>query len=239
MAEQCRVQDNRLLAELPQSVLQGLIPFLERVYLQQHEMLYESGDPVRHVYFPTDAIVSLAYVMRSGASADSAIVGNDGMVGVALFMGGDTMPSHAVVLSSGYAYRLRGTLLKQEFSRSVALQNALLRYAQALLTQTAQTAVCNRHHTVHQQVCRWLLLSLDRVPGDDLRMTQELLANTLGVRREGVTEVAGRLQSAGVIQYKRGHIRVTNRPKLESMACECYSVVKLESDRLLSRMIAA
>ena len=201
-------------------------------------VLYESGSELRHVYFPTTSIVSLLYVMEDGASAEIAVVGNEGMVGVALFMGGETTPSRALVQSAGHAYRLRGQLLKDEFHRATELQHLLLRYTQALLTQMAQTAVCNRHHTVDQQLCRWLLLSLDRLPSNSLDMTQELIANMLGVRREGVTEAAGHLQSAGLINYSRGHITVLDRPRLEARCCECYGVVKTEFDRLLPDVIA-
>jgi CRP-like cAMP-binding protein len=200
-------------------------------------VLYESGSKLRHVYFPTTSIVSLLYVMIDGASAEIAVVGNDGIIGVALFMGGETMPNRAVVQSAGYAYRLRGQLLKQEFNRSGELQHLLLRYTQALLTQMAQTAVCNRHHSLDQQLCRWLLLSLDRLPSNDLVMTQELIANMLGVRREGVTEAAGNVQKAGLIEYSRGRITVRDRAGLEARACECYAVVKKEFDRLLPEII--
>ena len=199
------------------------------------KVLYESGDILRHVYFPTDSIVSLLYVMEDGASAEIAVVGNEGMIGVALFMGGETTPSRAIVQSAGYAYRLLGQRLKDEFHRNGEMQILLLRYTQALITQMAQTAVCNRHHTVDQQLCRWLLLSLDRLSSNQLTMTQELIANMLGVRREGVTEAAGKLQKLGVIEYSRGQITVLDRPKLEQLCCECYAVVKKETDRLLPR----
>jgi CRP-like cAMP-binding protein len=195
--------------------------------------LYESGDQLQHVYFPTASIVSLLYVMADGASAEIAVVGNEGIIGIALFMGGETMPTRAVVQSAGHAYRLKGQVLKEEFNRAGELQHLLLRYTQALLTQMSQTAVCNRHHSVDQQLCRWLLLSLDRLPSNELTMTQELIANMLGVRREGVTEAAGKLQNAGLIHYSRGHIKVLDRPRLEARACECYQVVKTEFDRLL------
>jgi len=187
------------------------------------------------VFFPTDGIISLLYVMENGASAEIAVTGNEGLVGIALFMGGESTPSRAVVQSAGQAYRLRADFLKEEFERGGELQHLLLRFTQALITQMAQTAVCNRHHTVEQQLCRWLLLSLDRLPSNDLIMTQELIANMLGVRREGVTEAAGHLQQAGLIQYQRGHITVLDRPKLAERVCECYAVVKRESDRLLGR----
>ena len=202
-------------------------------------VLYESGVALQHVYFPADSIVSLLYVMKDGASAEIAVVGNEGVVGVALFMGGETTPNRAVVQSGGSAYRLESQILKGEFSHFGALQHLFLRYTQSLLTQMAQTAACNRHHTVEQQLCRWLLMSLDRLPSNKLTMTQELIANMLGVRREGVTESARRLQSQGIIQYSRGLITVLDRPKLESICCECYRVVKLETDRLLPNTIAA
>ena len=199
------------------------------------EALYESGGRLRHVYFPTTSIVSLLYVMADGASAEIAVVGNEGILGIALFMGGETTPSRAVVQSAGHGYRLEAQLLKQEFNRAgAALHLLLLRYTQALITQMAQTAVCNRHHSVEQQLCRWLLLSMDRLSGNELSMTQELIANMLGVRREGVTEAAGKLQRAGMISYSRGHITVLDRGRLERESCECYAVVKKEFDRLLS-----
>jgi len=198
------------------------------------EMLYEPGGKLRHAYFPTTAIVSLHYVMESGASAESAGVGNEGVVGVSLFMGGDTTPSSAVVQTAGHAYRLESRWLKQEFNRAGLLQHLLLRYTQALITQMTQMAVCNRHHSVEQQLCRWLLSTLDRIPSSDLVMTQELVASMLGVRREGITEAAGRLQRAGFIRYRRGHIAVLQRGGLETRACECYAVVKKELNRLLS-----
>jgi CRP-like cAMP-binding protein len=202
-------------------------------------VVYESGSPQAHVYFPTTSIVSMLYVMEDGASAEIAVAGNEGLVGLALFMGGETTPSRAIVQSAGHGYRLPGRLVKEEFTRGGAMQQVLLRYTQALLTQMAQTAVCNRHHSIDQQLCRWLLLSLDRLSSNTLRMTQELIANMLGVRREGVTEAAGNLQSAGLINYQRGHITVLDRPALEARACECYRVVKHEYDRLLpARMVA-
>jgi CRP-like cAMP-binding protein len=197
------------------------------------KVLYESGDPLRHVYFPTDCIVSLLYVLQDGASAEISVVGNEGLIGIALFMGGDTTPSRALVQSAGHAFRLGGQRLKDEFHSDGDSQLLLLRYTQSLITQMAQTAVCNRHHSVDQQLCRWLLLSLDRLPSSQLTMTQELIANMLGVRREGVTEAAGKLQRLGVISYHRGQITVLDRPKLESLCCECYAVVKKETDRLL------
>jgi CRP-like cAMP-binding protein len=230
---------NHLLAALPAEERGRLIPHLELVPMPLGAVLYESGSELRHVYFPTTSIVSLLYVMRDGASAEIAVVGNEGIIGVALFMGGETMPNRAVVQSAGHAYRLKGHLLKQEFNRSGELQHLLLRYTQALLTQMAQTAVCNRHHSLDQQLCRWLLLSLDRLPSTELVMTQELIANMLGVRREGVTEAAGNLQKAGLISYRRGRITVLDRAGLEARACECYAVVKKEFDRLLPEVIIA
>ncbi|MBA3254885.1 MAG: Crp/Fnr family transcriptional regulator [Pseudomonadota bacterium] len=226
---------NHLLGALDESEREHLFSQLELVPMRLGEVIYESGTALEHVYFPTNCIISLLYVMEDGASAEIAIVGCEGMVGVALFMGGESTPSRAVVQSAGHAYRLSGKLVKQEFIRAGAMQYLLLRYTQALLTQMAQTAVCNRHHSVDQQLCRWLLLSLDRLDSNDLTMTQELIANMLGVRREGVTEAAGKLQAAGLIRYSRGHITVLNRPKLEARACECYAVVKKEFDRLLPR----
>jgi CRP-like cAMP-binding protein len=226
-------RQNHLLAALPAEERERLMPNLELVPMPLGHVLYESGSELRHVYFPTTAIISLLYVMLDGASAEIGVVGNEGIIGVALFMGGETMPNRAVVQSAGYAYRLKGQLLKQEFNRSGELQHLLLRYTQALLTQMSQTAVCNRHHSLDQQLCRWLLLSLDRLPANELVMTQELIANMLGVRREGVTEAAGKLQKAGLIQYQRGHITVLDRAGLEARSCECYAVVMQEYDRLL------
>ncbi len=226
---------NHLLAALPSAEHERIFPHLQFVELPLGTVLYESGDALRHVYFPTDAIVSLLYVMEDGASAEISVVGNEGLVGVSLFMGGETTPSRAIVQSAGGAYRLLGQRLKEEFARHGILQILLLRYTWALLTQMAQTAVCNRHHSVDQQLCRWLLLSLDRLDGNELRMTQELIANMLGVRREGVTDAAGKLQKLGVIRYSRGRIAVLDRPALERLCCECYAVVKRETDRLLPR----
>ncbi|WP_028535987.1 Crp/Fnr family transcriptional regulator [Paludibacterium yongneupense] len=228
-----KLQRNRLIAALPESVMLRLRPHMECVELPLGQVLYESGATLRHVYFPVTAIVSLLYVMENGASAEIAVVGNEGMVGVALFMGGETTTSRAIVQSAGLAYRLPGSIMKSEFVLGSELQHLLLRFTQALLTQMAQTAVCNRHHSIDQQLCRWLLLSLDRLPCDELVMTQELIANMLGVRREGVTEAAGKLQDAGLIQYSRGHIRVLDRPGLENRVCECYQVVRHEFDRLI------
>lgn len=214
-----------------------LFPHLELVSLPLGHVLHESGIQMHHVYFPTTSIVSLLCAMEDGASADIAVVGNEGIVGVPVFMGGETAPSRAVVLSAGYAYGLKGHLLKQEFNRCGALQHLLLRYIQALLTQMAQTAVCNRHHSLDQQLCRWLLLCLDRLPANELVMTQELIANMLGVRREGVTGAAGKAHRAGLIDYRRGHITVLDRAGLEARVCECYAVVKKEFDRLLPKAI--
>ena len=227
-------QQNRLINELSPAARERLYPYLELVEMPLGKVLYESGDAQRHVYFPTDSIVSLLYVMEDGASAEIAVVGNEGLIGVALFMGGETTTNRAIVQSAGYAYRLLGQRLKDEFHRNGEMQILLLRYTQALITQMAQTAVCNRHHTVDQQLCRWLLLSLDRLSSNELTMTQELIANMLGVRREGVTEAAGKLQKVGAIRYSRGQIAVLDRPKLEQLCCECYAVVKKETDRLLA-----
>jgi CRP-like cAMP-binding protein len=224
---------NHLLAALPTEERARLLPHLELVAMRLGDTVCESGAPMRYVYFPTTAIVSLLYVTENGASAEVAVVGNEGIVGVSLFLGGETTTSRAVVQSAGHAYRLKGPLLKDAFFRAGPMLRVLLRYAQALLTQMAQTAVCNRHHTVDQQLCRWLLLSLDRLSSNELAMTQELIANMLGVRREGVTEAAGKLQAAGLIRYHRGHITVLNRRGLEARVCECYQVVKKEFDRLL------
>ncbi len=224
---------NQLLAALPGEVRERLFPFIELVPLPLGKVIYESGHALRHVYFPTDSIISLLYVMESGASAEISVVGNEGLVGVAVFMGGESTPSRAIVQSAGSCYRLLGQRLKDEFNRHGDLLVLMLRYTQALITQMAQTAVCNRHHSVDQQLARWLLLSLDRLPGNKLTMTQELIANMLGVRREGVTEAARKLQKAGIIEYRRGRITVLDRPQLEQLSCECYAVVKAESDRLL------
>ena len=225
---------NHLLGALTQPDFERLVPHLNLVPLPLGEILYEPDEQLLHAYFPTTAIVSLHYVMESGASAETAGVGNEGVVGIALFMGGDTTPSSAVVKTAGHAYRLERRVLKEEFARAGLLQRLLLRYTQALITQMTQTAACNRHHSVEQQLCRWLLSTLDRVPSHELIITQELVASMLGVRREGITEAAGRLQSAGFIRYRRGHISVLNRNGLEAGACECYAVVKTELDRLLS-----
>jgi CRP-like cAMP-binding protein len=225
---------NHLLAALPTAEFDTLAAHLELVPMRLGEILYEPGTQLQHAYFPTTAIVSLHYVTESGASAETAGVGNEGVVGISLFMGGDTTPSSAVVQTAGHAYRLERRLLNQEFDRGGLMQRLLLRYTQALITQMAQTAVCNRHHSVEQQLCRWLLLTLDRLPSNELVMTQDLVASMLGVRREGITEAAGNLQRAGFIRYRRGHIAVLERSGLEAGACECYAVVKKELARLLS-----
>jgi CRP-like cAMP-binding protein len=225
--------DNRLLAALTPVELGRLRPHLETVEMPLGHVLYEAGRPLEHVYFPTTAIISLLHVLENGAAVEIAMVGNEGIVGVSLFMGGETTPSRAVVQSAGQAYRLPSPRLKSEFNRGGSMHHLLLRYTQALITQMAQTAACNRHHTVDQQLCRWLLLSLDRLPDNSLAMTQEMIASMLGVRREGVTEAAGKLQSAGVIEYRRGHITVLDRASLERLSCECYEVVRRETERLL------
>lgn len=225
--------DNGLLVVLPKQDQDRLAPHVDEIPLPLGLSIYEPGDELQFIYFPTDGIVSLLYVMENGASAEIAVVGREGAVGIALFMGGKTTPSRAVVQCAGRALRLPASVLESEFRRGGALQYLLLRYTQALITQMAQTAVCNRHHTVEKQLCRWLLLSIDRLPTNELSMTQELIANMLGVRREGVTEAAGKLQDAGLIRYSRGRITVLNRAGLESRVCECYRVVKLEVDRLL------
>ncbi|WP_186153309.1 Crp/Fnr family transcriptional regulator [Burkholderia gladioli] len=224
---------NQLLAALPESERTELIPHLTLVDMPSGKALYESGGRLHHVYFPTTAIVSLLYVMEDGSSAEIAMVGHEGMIGVSLFMGGETTPSRALVQSAGQAYRLEASILKAEFRRGNPMQRLLLRYTQALITQMALTAVCNRHHSIDQQLCRWLLLSLDRLPSNRLKMTQELIANMLGVRRSGVTEAALKLQDAGLIRYNYGHIEVLDRPGLEKRVRECYGVVKREFDRLL------
>jgi CRP-like cAMP-binding protein len=235
----CDPNFNLLLDSLPKAESERIYPDLQFVQLPLGSVLYESGDVLRHVYFPTNSIVSLLYVMENGASAEIAVVGNEGIIGIALFMGGETTPNRAVVQSAGQAYRLPAQRLKEEFRRNGGLQTLLLRYTQALLTQMAQTAACNRHHSVDQQLCRWLLLSLDRLQSDTVNMTQELIADMLGVRREGVTEAAGKLQRRGVIRYTRGKITVLDRAKLERISCECYHVVKKETDRLLGMESAA
>ncbi len=227
-------EQNQLLAALTPQEFGRLSEHLDLVPLPLGEVLYEPGGQLQHAYFPTTAIVSLHYVAESGASAEIAGVGNEGVVGISLFMGGDTTPSSAAVQTAGHAYRLPRRLLKEEFDRAGPMLNLLLRYTQALLTQMTQTAVCNRHHTVDQQLCRWLLTTLDRIPSGQLVMTQELVANTIGVRREGITVAAGKLQHAGLIRYRRGHIAVLQREGLEARACECYAVVKNEYGRLLA-----
>jgi CRP-like cAMP-binding protein len=229
---------NHLLAALPPAEWAHWQYQLELTDLPLGKVLYESGSKLSHVYFPTTAIVSLLYVMEDGASAEIAVVGNEGLVGISLFMGGATTPSRGVVQSAGQGYRLRASHMMDEFNRAGPVMHLLLRYTQALITQMAQTAVCNRHHTLDQQLCRWLLLSLDRLPANELVMTQELIANMLGVRREGVTEAAGHLQKAGLIHYQRGRITVLDRPGLERRTCECYAVVKKEYDRLLPALLA-
>jgi len=227
-------RQNNILDALPAEERERLFPHLTLVEMPLGMVLYEAGEALRHIYFPTDSIVSLLYVMKDGASAEIAVVGNEGAIGVSLFMGGETTPSRGIVQSAGSAYRLSGRRLKLEFERHGQLLHVLLRYTQSLITQMAQTAVCNRHHSIDQQLCRWLLLSLDRLPSNRLNMTQELIANMLGVRREGVTGAAGKLQDLGVIHYSRGRITVLDRPKLEQLSCECYAVVKQETDRLQS-----
>ncbi|QDQ27934.1 Crp/Fnr family transcriptional regulator [Chitinimonas arctica] len=238
MIDPTNPRDNHLLAALPEAEWLRWLPQLEAVELPLGHVLYESGSKMSHVYFPTTAIVSLLYVMENGAPAEIAVVGNEGLVGVSLFMGGESTPSRAVVQSAGWGFRLRARKMKEEFDRAGPVLHLLLRYTQALITQMSQTAVCNRHHTLDQQLCRWLLLSLDRLHGDELVMTQELIANMLGVRREGVTEAALKLQNAGLIRYARGHISVLDREGLEARSCECYAVVKKEYDRLLPNRLA-
>ena len=231
-------RNNQLLAALPAAEWQRWLPQLEWVEMPLGEVLYESGTTLSHVYFPLTAIVSLLYVMENGASAEIAVVGNEGIVGISLFMGGESTPSRAVVQSAGQGFRLKAQTMKDEFNRAGPVLHLLLRYTQALITQMAQTAVCNRHHSLDQQLCRWLLLSLDRLQGNELVMTQELIANMLGVRREGVTEAALKLQKVGLIRYARGHITVLDRAGLEQRTCECYAVVKKEYDRLLPERLA-
>jgi CRP-like cAMP-binding protein len=229
---------NHLLRMLPDAEWQRWLPQLEWVDMPLGQVLYESGNTLSHVYFPITAIVSLLYVMENGASAEIAVVGNEGIVGISLFMGGESTPSRAVVQSAGQGFRLKAQMMKDEFNRAGPVLHLLLRYTQALITQMAQTAVCNRHHSLDQQLCRWLLLSLDRLQGNELVMTQELIANMLGVRREGVTEGALKLQKAGLIRYARGRISVLDREGLEKRTCECYAVVKKEYDRLLPKRLA-
>ena len=224
---------NHILSALPLAELESLTQYLELVHLPVGKMIYEPGEQLRHAYFPTTCIISLHHVLETGRTSEVAGVGNEGMVGIALFMGGETTPSSAVVQITGYAYRLESSILKKEFKHNIAFQRLLLRYAQVLLTQISLTAVCNRHHSLQQQLCRWLLLTLDRVASNEINMTQELVAGMLGVRREGITEAAGHLQRAGLISYRRGHITVTDRAGIETHVCECYSVLKKELSRLL------
>jgi CRP-like cAMP-binding protein len=238
MGASAQPSQNHLLGALPAAEAQRWMPLLESVDLPLGHVLYESGAALDHVYFPTTAIISLLYVMENGASAEIAVVGNEGILGVSLFMGGESTPSRAVVQSAGHGFRLKANILKEEFNRAGPVLHLLLHYTQALITQMAQTAVCNRHHTLDQQLCRWLLLSLDRLAGNQLVMTQELIANMLGVRREGVTEGALKLQRAGLISYARGHITVLDRAGLEKRSCECYSVVRKEYGRLLPNKVA-
>jgi CRP-like cAMP-binding protein len=226
-------KQNHLLDALPAADYARLLPDLELIAMPLGWAVYESGGQLNYLYFPTTGIVSLLYVMESGESAEIAITGNEGLIGISLFMGGESTPSRAVVQSAGNGYRLKANVMKKEFALGGELQHLALRYTQALITQMSQTAVCNRHHALEQQLCRWLLLSLDRLPGNELRMTQELISNMLGVRREGVTEAAGKLQAAGLIHYSRGKITVLDRARLEQRVCECYGVVKKEFDRLL------
>jgi CRP-like cAMP-binding protein len=225
-------QQNHLLAAMSVDVMERMLPHLKGMQLPLGEVLYETGAASDYVYFPTDSIVSLLYVMEDGDSAEISVVGNEGVVGISVFMGGGSTPSRAIVQSAGHVYRLPGQWLKEEFNRDPGMRVLMLRYTQALITQMAQTAVCNRHHSIDQQLCRWILLSMDRLPSNTLSMTQELIANMLGVRREGVTHAAGVLQSKGAIEYKRGHITVLDRPQLEQLCCECYAVVRKETDRL-------
>jgi CRP-like cAMP-binding protein len=238
MLESAEQRNNFLLAALPDPEWERWQPLLERIEMPLGQVLYESGATLTHVYFPTTAIVSLLYVMENGASAEIAVVGNEGLVGISLFMGGESTPSRAVVQSAGQGFRLQAQLMKDEFNRAGPVLHLMLRYTQALITQMSQTAVCNRHHSLDQQLCRWLLLSLDRLRTNELAMTQELIANMLGVRREGVTEAAVKLQEAGLISYARGHIKVLDRPGLEKRTCECYAVVKREYERLLPKQLA-
>ena len=224
---------NHLLAALPTAEFERIATHLELVAMPLGDVIYESGGQLQYAYFPTTAIVSLHYVLENGASSEIAGVGNEGILGISLFMGGNTTPSRATVYTGGYGYRLKAQLMLEEFNRAGTMMRLMLRYTQALITQISQTVVCNRHHSIEQQMCRWLLLTLDRLPSNDLTMTQELIASMLGVRREGITETAGNLQRAGLISYRRGHITVLDRSGLESHVCECYAVVKTEFDRLL------
>ena len=238
MVTASEVSDNQLLAALPEDELQRWLPLLEQVNLPLGLVLYESGGSLSHVYFPTTAIVSLLFVLENGGSTEIAVAGYEGVVGVSLFMGGESTPSRAVVQSAGLGYRLSSRVIKEAFNRSRPVMHLMLRYTQALMTQMTQTAVCNRHHTLDKQLCRWLLLSMDRLQGNELVMTQELIANMLGVRREGVTEAALKLQAAGLIAYARGHIKILDRQGIERRTCECYAVVKNEYDRLLPDLVA-
>jgi CRP-like cAMP-binding protein len=224
---------NHILEALPPAVKERLFPHLAMVALRRGEVLSEAGAPLRQVYFPTDCIVSLLYVLENGTSAEMSVVGKEGAIGVSMFIGGETTTTRSIVMAGGTAYRLSGRRLKQEFERHGDLLHILLRYTQSLLTQMAQTAVCNRHHSIDQQLCRWLLLSLDRLTSNKLMVTQELIANLLGVRREGITAAAGKLQKLGAIEYARGQITVLDRPRLEALSCECYALVKRETDRIL------
>lgn len=228
-------RQNHLLAALPEEVYERLLPSLALVPMPLGHVLYTSGGELQYLYFPTSCIVSLVYVMSNGASAEIAVTGYEGVLGISLFLGGHTAPNQAVVQSGGHAYRIGAEVLKKEFDHGGPLQHLLLLYTQAFIAQMAQTAVCNRHHSLDQQLCRWLLLSLDRLCSDELQMTQELIANMLGVRRQGVVEAAGQLHKAGLIDYQRGRIRILDRPGLEARVCECYAVVKREYDRLLPR----
>ena len=233
MSAQHTPRQNHLLATLPAEIFEHISPHLELISMPLGQVLYEPGGQLHHVYFPTTAILSLHYIMESGASAEIAGVGNEGVLGISIFMGGNTTPSRATVQTGGHGYRLKGQLMMLEFNRAGPMMRLMLRYTQALMTQMSQTAVCNRHHSLVQQMCRWLLLNIDRLPSNELTMTQELIASMLGVRREGVTEAAGNLQRAGLIKCRRGHITVLDRTGLESRACECYGVVKKEFHRLL------
>lgn len=232
-----QLEQNHLLAAIPHDTRLRLVAELKPIDLPLGKVLYESGDSLQHVYFPTNSIVSLLYVMENGSSAEISVVGNEGVVGIAVFMGGESTPSRAIVQSAGSAFSLPSQLLRTEFNSHPEMRMLLLRYTQSLITQMAQTAVCNRHHSIDQQLCRWLLLSLDRLPSNRLVMTQELIANMLGVRREGVTDSAGKLQELGVISYRRGQITVLDRARLEELSCECYAVVKKETDRLQEQML--
>lgn len=227
-------EQNHMLAALPDTAKKRIFPRLKLVEMKLGDVIHESSQPIEFVYFPTNSIISLLYVMLNGSSAEISVVGNEGMAGISVFMGGDSTPSRTVVQSRGFAYRMHASELKDEFNNSPEVRVLTLRYTQILITQMSQTAVCNRHHSIDQQLCRWLLLSLDRLPGNRLNMTQELIANMLGVRREGVTEAAGKLQNLGIIEYHRGHITVKDRPGLEALSCECYAVVRRETERLAS-----